>query len=259
MKKGMQGLLLVLLLAIVFTGCKNNDVPEDSISESVKPSEETATSEDKMLTVFGEIDQDELAEKLKPSIVRVEADATDESGTAITLGGSGVIIDITDSYIDIATASHVVEQTAKPLVCFYGDSTVYGSVLAYGKYNDVAFIRVAVADVSEGVMDVIKEAYIADNDAYSVLVTGESVYMIGSSVRVAEDVVQGTIKEKDVFVALFQNDMLVCDGAVTDGMSGGGTFDAKGKLIGILVGTNDVDAVNVAITDTMAEYRSILF
>ena len=258
MKKGMQGLLLVLLVAVVFTGCKNNEVPEESISESMEPSEET-TSEDKMLTVFGEIDQDELVELLKSSIVRVEADATDESGTAIALGGSGVVIDITDSYVDIVTASHVVEQTAKPLVCFYGGSTAYGSVLAYGKYNDVAFIRVAVADVPEGVMETIKEAYIADNEAYSELIAGESVYMLGSSVRVAEDVVEGTIKEKDVFVALFQNDMLVCDGAVTDGMSGGGTFDAKGKLIGILVGTNDIDAVNVAITDAMAEYRSISY
>lgn len=258
MKKGMQGLLLVLLVAVVFTGCKNNEVPEESIAETIEPSEET-TSVDKMLTVFGEIDQDELVELLKPSIVRVEADTTDESGTAITLGGSGVVIDITDSYIDIATASHVVEQTAKPLVYFYGGSTAYGSVLAYGKYNDVAFIRVAVTDVPEGVMETIKEAYIADNDAYSELIVGENVYMLGSSVRVAEDVVEGTIKEKDVFVALFQNDMLVCDGAVTDGMSGGGTFDAKGKLIGVLVGTNDIDAVNVAITDAMAEYRSISY
>ena len=152
-----------------------------------------------------------------------------------------MVIDITDSYVDIVTASHAVEQTAKPLVCFYGGSTAYGSVLAYGKYNDVAFIRVAVTDAPEGVMEVIKEAYIADNDAYSELIAGENVYMLGSSVRVAEDVVEGTIKEKDVFVALFQNDMLVCDGAVTDGMSGGGTFDVKGKLIGILVGTNNVE------------------
>lgn len=258
MKKGMQGLLLVLLVAVVFTGCSNNEVPEESISESMEPSEET-TSEDKMLTVFGEIDQEELVELLKPSIVRVEAEATDESGTAITLGGSGVIIDIADSYIDIATASHVVEQTAKPLVCFYGGSTAYGSVLAYGKYNDIAFIRVEVAELPEGVIEVIKEAYIADNDAYSALAMSEDVYMLGSSVRVAEDVVQGTIKEKDMFIALFQNEMLVCNGAVTDGMSGGGTFDAKGKLVGILVGTNDVDAVNVAITDAIAEYRSISY
>ena len=258
MKKGMHVALLVLLLTLFFTGCKNNEVPEESISESMEPSEET-TSEDKMLTVFGEIDQEELLENLKSSVVRIEADATDESGTVITLGGSGVIIGITDSYIDIVTAGHVVEQTAKPLVYFYGGGIAYGSVLAYGTYSDVAFIRVEITDVPEGVREVIKEAYIADNEAYSVLVTGESVYMIGSSVRVAEDVVQGTIKEKDVFVALFQNDMLLCDGAVTDGMSGGGTFDAKGKLIGILVGTNDVDAVNVAITDAMAEYRSISY
>lgn len=258
MKKGMQGLLLVLLLSVVFTGCKNNEVPEESISESMESSEKT-TPEDKILTMFGEIDQDELVELLKPSIVRVEAEATDESGTAITLGGSGVVIDITDSYVDIVTASHVVEQTAKPLVYFYGGSIVYGSVLAYGKYNDVAFIRVEVAELPEGVIEVIKEAYIADNEAYSALAMSEDVYMLGSSVRVAEDVVQGTIKEKDVFIALFQNEMLVCNGAVTDGMSGGGTFDAKGKLVGILVGTNDVDAVNVAITDVMAEYRSISY
>ncbi|MBQ7766152.1 MAG: trypsin-like peptidase domain-containing protein [Lachnospiraceae bacterium] len=257
MKKGMQGLLLVLLLTIIFTGCNSNERSEESISESVKPSEEATTSEDKMLTVFGEIDREELLEKLKSSVIRIEADARDESGAVITLGGSGVIIDITDSYIDIVTASHVVEQTAKPLVYFYGGGIAYGSVLAYGKYSDVAFIRVEVDDASESVMEVIGEAHIADNEAYSALVTGESVYMLGSSARVAEDVVQGTVKEMYVFVALFQNEMLVCCGAVTDGMSGGGTFDAQGNLIGVLVGTNDVDAVSVAITDVLSEYRSI--
>ncbi len=257
MKKGMQGLLLVLLLTTVFTGCKNNDVPEENIAESVKPSEDIVTSEDVTLTVWGEIGLDELIENLRPSIVRIEAEATDESGTAITLGGSGVVIEITDSYIDIVTASHVVEQTAKPLVYFYGGSTVRGSVLAYGKYNDVAFVRVEITDVPEGVIGAISEAHIADNEDYTALAIEENVYMLGSSVRVAEDVVNGTIKDKEIFVTLFQNEMLVCDGAVTDGMSGGGTFDAKGRLIGILVGTNDVDAVNVAITGAMAEYRSI--
>lgn len=257
MKKGMQGLVLVLLLAIVLTGCKSQERPEESISESVKPSEEVTTSEEKILTVFGEIDREELLENLKSSVIRIEADATDVSGTAITLGGSGVIIDITDSYIDIVTASHVVEQTAKPLVYFYGGGIAYGRVLAYGKYSDVAFIRVEVDDVSESVMEVISEAHTADNEAYSSLANGETVYMLGSAVRVAEDVVQGTVKEKDVFVALFQNEMLVCYGAVTDGMSGGGTFDAKGDFIGVLVGTDDVDAVSVAITDVLSEYRSI--
>jgi S1-C subfamily serine protease len=58
-------------------------------------------------------------------------------------------------------------------------------------------------------------------------------------------------------VELFQNDMLVCEASVIGGMSGGGTYYADGRLIGIIVGTNGNEGVSVAIPDVMAEYRSI--
>ncbi len=247
-------ILLVLLAVVAFIIDKKMHEPEENTIVE-EPTEHR--SEEIFWTAYGEMSQEELLENMKASVVRIEAEAPNMSESSVKLTGSGVILKITDSYVDIATASHVVESTASPLVYFYDGSSAYGRVLAYGKQSDVAFVRVEASALAGGIGEELQAVKGGDNEYYQALPVGESVYMIGSTEQVAGDVVQGIVKEKDLFIALFQNDMLVCEATVLNGMSGGGVFCTDGKMIGIVVGTNDVDAVSVAITDVMAEYRSI--
>ncbi len=208
------------------------------------------------MTVFGEMSEEALLERMKTSVVRIEAEAADPvNGTSMV--GSGVILAVTKDYIDIATARHVVEETARPLVYFYDGSLAYGSVWAYGKQNDVAFVRVEAAEMTQGIGENVQPVKCADNDFYNALQPETEVTLVGSLTKSADTVLAGAIKETGLYIALFRNEMLICDVPVTDGMSGGGTFSKDGRLVGIIVGTDDVDTVNVAVTDMMAEYRSI--
>lgn len=209
------------------------------------------------LTVYGEMSKAELLENLKPSVVQIEVKVPDSSNGDTTILGSGVILDITDTYIDIATASHVVELTAKPLVYFYDGSLAYGSVLAYGKLSDVAFVRVEAEALAEGIGEQLISVKCAESADYSALEADDIAFMLGSATKVATDVKEGLIREKEQFIELFQNHMLVCETPVSAGMSGGGTFDEAGKLIGIIVGTDGNNTVSVAVVDVMSEYRSI--
>lgn len=245
-------LFLLIGIAILST-IINKKMKEKEVDISADQDVEEAVS----MTVYGEISRQELLEKLKSTMVRIEAEAEDSTGEEVVLQGSGVVIAITEDYIDIATASHVVEQTATPLIFFYDGSLAYGSVLAYGRESDVAFVRVDAEAFSEGMSNELEPANYADTDDYNSLQPEDAVLLIGSVSKVAGNVETGTLKEKEQFVELFQNHMLICEATVLNGMSGGGTFSCEGKLIGIIVGTNGSDAVSVASTDMMAEYRSI--
>lgn len=255
MKRNMYMICVLVLLVVVavvsFIIDKKINTPEENEAAEEMIQENTS------LTVYGEQSREELLANLRNTIVRIEVKVPDSTNADTTILGSGVILEITDTYIDIATASHVVELTAKPLVYFSDGSLAYGSVLAYGKVNDVAFVRVEAEALAEGIGDGLSVVPCAENADYAALKAEDGVYMIGSSTAVAVDVIEGNIKETAQFIELFQNKMLVCEGAVSAGMSGGGCFDEKGKLIGIIVGTSETDAVSVAVTDVMAEYRSI--
>lgn len=243
---------IALLLVTIVICLLIKPIGEPEITEELTETVSEDVSEG-VMTVYGEIPAGELVENLKASVVKIEAEVTDASDETFTIAGSGVIINVTDAYVDIVTAHHVVELTAEPQVFFYDGSCVAGSVLAYGKQNDIAFVRVDKTLLSSE----MKQAVCGDRDAYNALSLQEDVYLIGSSATVAGDVITGQVKEKDRFVELFQNEMLMCEAGVHNGMSGGGVFKTDGKLMGIIVGTDDVDTVSVAITDVMAEYRSI--
>ncbi len=249
----MAGVLIFLVILAIVAFIINLKISKTNESGT----EENPVQSDSFMTVYGELNTEELLEQMKNSVVQIEIKVPDDSGAETTFVGSGVIIEITDTYVDIATARHMVEQTAKPLVYFFDGSLAYGSVLAYGKESDVAFVRVEATAIAGGIGDGISEAKAADNDFYASLQTDTKVYMIGSVSKVAGNLEEGILKEKEKYVELFQNDMLVCEASVIGGMSGGGTYYADGRLIGIIVGTNGNEGVSVAIPDVMAEYRSI--
>lgn len=253
MKKSVYMVGVLALLAIVA-------VVSFIVDKKIKEEEQDVTEEtvqgDTSLTVYGELSKVALVSELQHSVVQIEVAVTNDSGTEATILGSGVILEVTEDYVDIATASHVVELTAKPLVYFNDGNLAYGSVLAYGRLSDVAFVRINAADISVET-ETYKAVICADNEDYAGLTADDLVYMLGSATTVSGDVKEGSIKETEQFVELFQNNMLVCETAVSAGMSGGGTFDEQGKCIGIIVGTGENESVSVAITDVLSEYRSI--
>ena len=233
------------------------DKPEEiSISDNVP--EKPEASEEIFWTVYGELSEEMLQEEVRKTVVQIRADVSSEAdGSDYTINGSGVVLDVTEEYIDIATASHVVELTAYPVVNFYDGSAVQGTVLAYGKESDVAFVRVEFASAPDELKNTLQAAKCYSVEEFGQIEAGEEIFCMGSVVKVADHTVYGSVKEKERFVELFQNDMLICDKPVDGGMSGGGVYGSTGKLLGIVVGTGDSESACVSVTDVLAEYRSV--
>lgn len=246
-----------LIWLIYSVGHGENDKPEDASVDDTTTGQ-SSVSEEIFWTVYGELSEDMLQEEVRKTIVQIRADVSSEvDGSDYTINGSGVVLDVTEEYIDIATASHVVELTAYPVVNFYDGSAVQGTVLAYGKESDVAFVRVELASASDELKNTLQAAKCYSVEEFGQIEAGEEIFCMGSVVKVADHTVYGSVKEKERFVELFQNDMLICDKPVDGGMSGGGVYGSTGKLLGIVVGTGDSESACVSVTDVLAEYRSV--
>ena len=147
--------------------------------------------------------------------------------------GSGVIL-TSDGYI--ATCAHVVDG-AKSLTVTLNDDTAYeATIIGSDVRNDIAIIKIDAQD--------LVAATLGDS---SMLTVGEDVIAIGNPLGELRgtatsgiiSAVKRTITVEDVEMELIQT-----DAAISPGNSGGGLFNASGKLIGI---------VNAKVSDTSAE------
>ena len=83
-------------------------------------------------------------------------------------------------------------------------------------------------------------------EAYDRVQAGDLVLALGSKSGVGEEAYSGVLLQDYVFLQDFGVHMMVADVFVQPGMSGGGLFDAKGHLIGIICGISEDDEVAAA-------------
>ena len=175
------------------------------------------------------------------------------------LAGSGVIYDADSDYVWIATAAHVLEQmdgTAK--VIFWDGFETETAVVIKAAEQDLAFLKVprgALAERESG--QTLTETGMVDHgegydrarlsqEAYDAVAAGDLVIAMGSKTGVGEDAYAGILLQDYVFLEDFGAYMMIADVNVTPGMSGGGLFDAKGNLLGIICGVSEDGLVAVA-------------
>jgi len=192
-----------------------------------------------------------------------------------TSAGAGVIYELDkengDAYI--VTNYHVVyyskskgNETVKHVsdkirVCLYGmdtsraiSATYVGGAMQY----DIAVLKIENSDALRDSSALA--ASIADSDA---VVAGETVYAIGNpegeGVAVSSGVVSVEAEYIDVYAADDQTKLSLLeirtDTAVNHGNSGGGLFNADGKLVGIVnarLEDENVDSFGYAIPSNLA-------
>ena len=150
-----------------------------------------------------------------------------------TGSGSGVIL-TSDGYI--ATCAHVVDG-AKSLTVTLNDDTSYeATIIGSDARNDIAIIRID----AEG----LTPAALGDSD---MLTVGEDVIAIGNPLgELRGTATSGIISavKRSITVEDVEMELIQTDAAISPGNSGGGLFNASGKLIGI---------VNAKVSDTSAE------
>ncbi len=153
--------------------------------------------------------------------------------------GSGVIF-TSDGYI--VTCYHVIEN-ASVITVTLNDGTAYrATVYGYDAKNDIAVIRIEVSGLTA--------ASFADS---SKLKVGESVFAIGNPLgSLGGSVTDGIVSALDREVVVEGQEMILLQtsAAVNHGNSGGGLFNAKGELIGIVNAKSageDVEGLGFAI------------
>ncbi len=156
--------------------------------------------------------------------------------------GSGVIFD-QNGYI--VTNYHVVGENTKTISVELYDGSVYEGRYIYGdEYVDLAVIKIEKNDCDAAV--------IGDS---SEMALGQMVVAIGNPLGYGLSVTPGVISalQRSVTIENTTMTLMQTSAAINNGNSGGGLFNLKGELVGIVnakVGGTSVEGMGFAIPST---------
>lgn len=207
---------------------ENKEKDELVTPKEIKPTEasEAASSSVSQFAYNGVYSRAQICEIAAPSVVGIDV-VTPVSfyGRIYESEGSGSGVILTsDGYI--ATCAHVVEDATKITVILNDDTEYEAKLVGKDSRNDLAIIKIEAANLTA--------AEIGDSD---MLTVGEDVIAIGNPLgELRGTATSGIISalRRPVTVEKVNMELIQTDAAISPGNSGGGLFNAAGKLIGIV-------------------------
>ena len=174
--------------------------------------------------------------------------------------GSGIIWELSPETIVIATNKHVLDywRDENSFVHFPQGFDVNARILGTAKMLDVGFVVVDCGQFTYEELQTIRYACV-DEAVYESLGQGTEMFLAdaGSMEHEAQYYV-GTVVDPYRYIAEFDACMLYGYGIARAGMSGGGTFDGRGFLIGMTTGgTMQNETAGVPLPDIMAAYDEV--
>ena len=199
-----------------------------------------------------ETDWEQAYELVKDCVVRVEM------GNAY---GSGIVYRITPQQIIIATNAHVLDYWKDGSSFVYFPEGYYASATRLGcsaRY-DVGFLAIDNGCFTYEELETMRYAAV-NATIYDTLQEGESLFSVGADTELSDWVsYEGTLVDTSRYIEEFDNDMLYARGFAKEGMSGGGTFDGKGHLIGMISGgTGQGETASVPLPDMIEAYKEVV-
>ena len=199
-----------------------------------------------------EPDWEQAYELIRDCVVRVEM------GNAY---GSGIVYRITPKQIIIATNAHVLDYWKDESSFVYFSEGYYASAMKLGcstRY-DVGFLAIDNGYFTYEELENMCYAAV-DETIYDTLQEGESLFSVGADKELSDLVsYEGTLVDTRRYIEEFDNDMLYARGFAKEGMSGGGTFDGKGHLIGMISGgTGQGETASVPLPDMIEAYKEVV-
>ena len=217
------------------------------IASTAVPTQTNSDTEAKVETVgafseSGQFTKAQIVEMSAPSVVGIDtiSTATTNSywygyGQSYDVPGSGSGVILTeDGYI--ATCAHVVEGAKSVKVTLNDDTAYDATIVGTDKKNDIAIIKIDATGLTPAV--------VGDSETLTV---GSEVIAIGNPLgELRGTATAGIISATNRTIEVESQTMTLIqtDAAISPGNSGGGLFDATGKLIGI---------VNAKVSDSRAE------
>ena len=184
----------------------------------------------------------QIVEMSAPSVVGIDTITTATTnnywygyGQSYEVPGSGSGVILTeDGYI--ATCAHVVDGAKSVKVTLNDDTSYDATIVGTDKQNDIAIIKIEATGLTP--------AIVGDSETLTV---GSEVIAIGNPLgELRGTATAGIISATNRTIEVEGQTMTLVqtDAAISPGNSGGGLFDATGKLIGI---------VNAKVSDSRAE------
>lgn len=185
--------------------------------------------------------------------------------------GSGVVWDMTTTQTIIVTNKHVLKYWNDYISYVYFPQGYYldAEVLGTSKEHDIGFLAVdnTKLDYKElGSLRYIRK----DMYAYEGMQSGDEIFCLGGQlnkkqnnkpITKAEDdenFYKGSIGDMQRYINEFGEYMIYGLGYAKPGMSGGGTFDAKGNFIGMISGgTSEGETASIPLSIIIEEYEKI--
>lgn len=252
---------LILVGALLLSACggaPSTDAPSASpstvvASPSSAPStapEATSKPEPTASPAATTMNNEEIAEKLRPSTIRVVAEFGETAINTEGLGaGTGIVYSVDDGYI--ITNAHVVEGASVVKIAL-ADSTRTRSARVVGRSqcDDLAVLKV---ENTEG----LEEATLGESSSMK---AGAEVVALGYplSFDLGNDISvnPGSISQLNSQLSKFEN-LIKTDAAINPGNSGGPLVNRKGEVIGVnSLGIPDAQNTNYAIA--MSQARPIV-
>ena len=228
---------------LLFAGCgqdggKNADIDtgtaEQKVAEENSGTGQTDAGMESMeMPVWEDRKLTETDLRVLKSIVRIQAG---------DLQGSGVIYDEDGNTLLIATAGHVLARdTGELQVTFPDGAQVTASGAKTANSCDLAFLWVDKAELPEAAWEACLPVQ-TDRDVFDALKEYDDVWMYGGE---SGEPVYAFVVEPWIYVEDFDQYMLLLQGLMVPGMSGGGAFTEDGVFVGILCGGDEEGKVAV--------------
>lgn len=168
-------------------------------------------------------DIEQVEELVSPCIVRIHC------GDSV---GSGIVLDLTEDNVVIVSNAHLLQNDVKCAVDFLQGFSTDGEIVSYAEQYDMAFVKVPLHKIPMQQWECLR--YVDKQMEFEQITEGDAVVQIGSSQSVAGDCYKGGILKKKQFIPDYGSEMMRTGCQAYVGMSGGGVFDNKGHLIGMI-------------------------
>lgn len=157
--------------------------------------------------------------------------------------GSGVVWDVGEDVLVIATAAHVTEDNSPLTVQFCQGDPLEARLCHVSDRVDVAFLEVSLEELRR--QEIVWQETQQDKERCERLAAGDSLLIMGSIEESADRTYSGSVTEPWIYLEDFDNYMLLGHAYAIPGVSGGGVFTRDGILVGILCGGNEADEIAV--------------
>lgn len=226
---------------------KNHSSKDDADEGTQKPNASLDQTNTDVQTTVAVMDVSDIVNNVMPCVVAIsnigEVKYQGMWGQSYTQqtesAGTGFLVEQDADYIYIASNNHVVADAKELTVQFSDGSTAKAEIKGTVASKDLAVIKVAIKDISEETMNVIRIASLGDSTKIE---AGEPAIAIGNALGYGQSVTTGVIsalgrsvsvQDSSTGTTVVNNNLIQTDAAINPGNSGGALLNIKGEVIGI--------------------------